>query len=159
VPRPHHNRSLAVLALASLAFSLAQTMVIPALGDLASELDTDATGVAWTLTGYLLAAAVATPVAGRLGDMFGKRRMLVLSLALFGGGAVVSAVGGTLHLVVLGRLLQGLGVGLRDQLGIRLPATRGAGGEEAEDGDENASHRRSQASSLPVLQALGERVR
>ena len=65
MPRPHYTRSLAVLALASLAFSLAQTMVIPALGDLAAELHTDATGVAWTLTGYLLAAAVATPVAGR----------------------------------------------------------------------------------------------
>src|SRR4051794_21732941 len=87
-------------------------MVIPALGDLATELDTDATGVAWTLTAYLLAAAVATPVAGRLGDMFGKRRMLVASLALFATGAAVSAVGSTLHVVVLGRLLQGLGGGI-----------------------------------------------
>ncbi len=107
-----HTRSLLVLALASLAFSVAQTAVIPALGDLTTSLDTDATGAAWTLTGYLLAAAVATPVAGRLGDMFGKRRMLVLSLVLFGLGAVVSAIGDTLEVVVAGRLLQGLGGGI-----------------------------------------------
>lgn len=105
-------RSLAVLGLAGLAFSLAQTMLIPALADIKERLGTDATGVAWTLTGYLLAAAVATPVFGRLGDMFGKRRMLVISLGFFAAGSVVSALGDTLAVVVAGRLLQGLGGGI-----------------------------------------------
>ncbi len=105
-------RSLAVLSLSGLAYSLAQTMLIPALGDLKERLHTDASGVAWTLTGFLLSAAIATPVFGRLGDMFGKRRMLVISLAFFGGGSVVSALGNTLGVVVMGRVLQGLGGGL-----------------------------------------------
>src|SRR4051812_33888069 len=112
VSRPSANRSLMILALAGLAFSLAQTTVIPALGDLKTRLGTDETGAAWTLTGYLLAAAVATPVAGRLGDMFGKRRMLVLSLLAFGAGSVVSAMGSTLGVVVAGRVLQGVGGGI-----------------------------------------------
>ena len=68
-------------------------MLIPALGELTTQLDTDASGIAWTLTAYLLAAAVATPVFGRLGDMFGKRRLLVISLALFAAGSAVSALG------------------------------------------------------------------
>lgn len=105
-------RSLAVLSLSGLAYSLAQTMLIPALGDLKERLATDESGVAWTLTGFLLSAAVATPVFGRLGDMFGKRRMLVVSLAFFGGGSVVSALGSSLGVVVAGRVLQGLGGGL-----------------------------------------------
>ena len=82
-------RSLLILSVAALAFALAQTTLIPALGVLAEELHTDASGVAWTLTAYLLAAAVCTPIFGRLGDMFGKRRLLVISLSVFAAGSVV----------------------------------------------------------------------
>jgi EmrB/QacA subfamily drug resistance transporter len=110
--RPHPMRSLLILSAAALAFSLAQTMLVPALGELMFQLDTDASGIAWVLTGYLLAAAVATPVAGRLGDMFGKRRMLVLSLLAFGLGSGVAALGSSLEVVVTGRVLQGLGGGI-----------------------------------------------
>lgn len=105
-------RTLAILSLAGLAFSLAQTTVIPALGDLKTRLGTDETGVAWTLTGYLLSAAVATPLFGRLGDMLGKRRMLVVSLGFFAAGSVVSALGTSLEVVVAGRVLQGVGGGI-----------------------------------------------
>jgi MFS family permease len=110
--RPHPNRSLLILSIAALAFALAQTTLIPALGELKTRLHTDASGVAWTLTGYLLAAAVFTPLFGRLGDMFGKRRMLVVSLGFFGAGSVVSALGNSLEVVVAGRVLQGVGGGI-----------------------------------------------
>jgi EmrB/QacA subfamily drug resistance transporter len=110
--RPHPMRSLMILGGAALAFSLAQTMLIPALGELTHRLDTDASGIAWVLTGYLLAAAVATPVAGRLGDMFGKRRLLVSSLLVFGAGSTVAALGSSLEVVVAGRVLQGFGGGI-----------------------------------------------
>ncbi len=112
MPRPHPLRSLLILSLAALAFALAQTMLIPALTELAKSLHTDASGVAWTVTGYLLAAAVCTPVFGRLGDMFGKRRLLVVALGLFGLGSVVSALGTSLEVVVAGRVLQGAGGGI-----------------------------------------------
>ena len=92
--RPHPMRSLLILSVAALAFALAQTTLIPALGELAEELDTDASGVAWTLTGYLLSAAVCTPIFGRLGDMFGKRRLLVISLGVFAGGLGRRGAGG-----------------------------------------------------------------
>jgi EmrB/QacA subfamily drug resistance transporter len=105
-------RSLLILSGGALAFALAQTTLIPTLGGLKRELGTDATGVAWVLTGYLLAAAVATPVMGRLGDMFGKRRLFVASLAIFAAGNVVSALGSSLEVVVAGRVLQGIGGGI-----------------------------------------------
>jgi EmrB/QacA subfamily drug resistance transporter len=104
--------TLLILAAGALAFALAQTTLIPTLGGLMSELGTDAEGVAWVLTGYLLAAAVATPVMGRLGDMFGKRRLFVASLAIFAAGNVVSALGSSLEVVVAGRVLQGIGGGI-----------------------------------------------
>jgi EmrB/QacA subfamily drug resistance transporter len=110
--RPHPMRSLLILSVAALAFALAQTTLIPALGELAHELDTDASGVAWTLTGYLLSAAVCTPIFGRLGDMFGKRRLLVISLGVFAGGSVVAALANSLEVLVAGRVLQGAGGGI-----------------------------------------------
>ena len=112
LPRPHPMRSLLILSVAALAFALAQTTLIPALGQLAEELDTDASGVAWTLTGYLLAAAVCTPLFGRLGDMFGKRRLLVISLGVFAAGSVVAALADSLEVLVAGRVLQGAGGGI-----------------------------------------------
>src|SRR3954447_13979076 len=105
-------RSLLILSIAALAFALAQTTLIPALGELKTALHTDSSGVAWTLTGYLLAAAVFTPLFGRLGDMFGKRRLLVISLGFFAAGSVVSALGDSLGVVVAGRVLQGVGGGI-----------------------------------------------
>jgi EmrB/QacA subfamily drug resistance transporter len=110
--RPHPMRTLFILSMSALAFSLAQTMLIPALGELTHQLGTDPSGIAWVLTGYLLAAAVATPLAGRLGDMFGKRRLLVVSLVAFGLGSTVAALGNSLELVVIGRVLQGAGGGI-----------------------------------------------
>jgi EmrB/QacA subfamily drug resistance transporter len=110
--RPHPMRSLLILSGGALAFALAQTTLIPTLGGLSRELGTDASGVAWVLTGYLLAAAVATPVMGRLGDMFGKRRLFVASLVLFAAGNVVSALGTSLEVIVAGRVLQGVGGGI-----------------------------------------------
>ena len=112
MPRPHPLRSLLILSLAALAFALAQTMLIPALTELAKSLNTDASGVAWTVTAYLLAAAVCTPVFGRLGDMFGKRRLLVVALGIFVAGSVLSALGTSLEVVVAGRVLQGAGGGI-----------------------------------------------
>ena len=110
--RPQPTRTLLILSLAALSFALAQTSLFPAIADLSRAFHTDAEGVAWTLTGYFLAAAVLTPVLGRLGDMFGKRRMLVVALLLFAAGNVLSAVGDTLAVVVAGRVVQGAGGGI-----------------------------------------------
>ena len=101
--RPHTTRTLGILGLAALAFALAQTTLIPAFPDLARGLHTDTSGVAWTLTGYLVSAAVFTPLVGRLGDIYGKRRLLVVALLAFAGGSVVAAVSASLWIVCAGR--------------------------------------------------------
>ena len=111
-PRPPALRSLLILGLAALSYALAQTTLIPALAELASRFHTDSSGVAWVVTGYLIAAAVLTPVFGRLGDIFGKRRLLVVALLVFAAGSVVSALGHSLAVIVAGRVLQGAGGGI-----------------------------------------------
>uniref|UniRef100_A0AAU2A0F6 MFS transporter n=1 Tax=Streptomyces sp. NBC_00093 TaxID=2975649 RepID=A0AAU2A0F6_9ACTN len=99
---------VAVLAFAGIVVSLMQTLVIPILPSLPRLLDASASNTAWAVTATLLAAAVATPVAGRLGDMYGKRRMLLVSLALLVTGAVVCALSDSLVPMIVGRALQGL---------------------------------------------------
>jgi EmrB/QacA subfamily drug resistance transporter len=110
--RPHTGRTLSILGLAALAYALAQTTVIPAIPDLMSALHTDESGVTWTLTAYLVSAAVFTPLVGRLGDIYGKRRLLVVALIAFAGGSVIAAVSASLWIVVAGRVVQGVGGGI-----------------------------------------------
>jgi EmrB/QacA subfamily drug resistance transporter len=109
VRRQHYGVTLAVLALSALAYALLQTMVAPALPDIQRHLHVSTSSVTWVLTVYLLMASVATPVLGRLGDMFGKERVLVGVLVLFGLGSVVAAVSHSLGLLIAGRAIQGAG--------------------------------------------------
>jgi EmrB/QacA subfamily drug resistance transporter len=110
--RPTPTRTLLILGIGTLGFVLAQTTVIPALGDLQRELGASTTGITWMVTAYLLVASIATPILGRLGDMFGKERLLAVSLALFAAGSVVSALSNSLTALIIGRGLQGLGGGV-----------------------------------------------
>jgi len=110
--RPSPTRTLLILGVGTLAFVLAQTTVIPALGELQRELGASASGIAWMVTAYLLVASIATPIFGRLGDMFGKERFLAISLALFAVGSVVCALADSLGPMIVGRALQGLGGGV-----------------------------------------------
>ncbi|MEV4611429.1 MFS transporter [Kitasatospora sp. NPDC049258] len=101
------NAVVAVLAGAGIVVSLMQTLVVPLIPELPRLLHTSSANASWTITATLLAGAVATPVLGRLGDMYGKRRVLLLSLGLMVIGSVVSALGGSLVPMVVGRALQG----------------------------------------------------
>jgi EmrB/QacA subfamily drug resistance transporter len=107
--RPHYAVTLAVLATSALAYALSQTMVAPALPQIQRQLDTSTTSVTWVLTVYLLTASIATPIVGRLGDMFGKERVLLYVLGTFGLGSLVGALSHTIGLLVLARAIQGVG--------------------------------------------------
>src|ERR1700755_3071075 len=103
---------LAVLALAALCVSLLQAMVSPALGSIAAALHVSPSDAAWALTAFLLSASVATPIIGRLGDIHGKRRVLIAALAVLAAGTLVSALATSLGVLVAGRVAQGVGGGI-----------------------------------------------
>jgi len=128
-PRP--GIDLLFLALAAAAFALAQTAIVPGIAIVGSELDATAADVGWVLTGYLISAAILTPVFGRLGDMVGKKRMLIASLALFAAGSVVAALAPSIWVLVAARVLQGAGGGIFPLcygiIGDSFPAERRGG--------------------------------
>src|ERR1041385_799851 len=100
---------LGVLSLSGGAYAMLQSLVVPALPVLQRDLHTSTAGVAWIFTSYLLAASVVTPIAGRLGDMFGKKRVLVVALWGLAVGSLLAAVVHTLPLMIAARTIQGLG--------------------------------------------------
>ena len=106
--RQHYGLTLAVLVVAALSFALSQTLVAPALPEIQRQLGTSTTAVTFVLTAYLLAASVATPVLGRLGDMFGKERLLVITLVLFAVGSLVAALSHSIEVLIAGRAIQGV---------------------------------------------------
>src|SRR3954471_2493708 len=110
--RPRAGLVLAVLALGALSYSVLQSIVAPALPTLAADLHTTATNATWVLTAFLLSASVLTPVFGRLGDIHGKHRLLVVALALLSLGTLVSALADSLGVMLAGRVLQGAGGGV-----------------------------------------------
>ncbi|HET6551860.1 MAG TPA: MFS transporter [Solirubrobacter sp.] len=111
--REDHTRVVFLsLLLAGMAFALSQTVVSPALPEIQREFHTNAASVAWILTGYLLAASVATPIVGKLGDLFGRARVLTAVLLVFAVGSVVCALAPSLGVLVLGRVIQGVGGGI-----------------------------------------------
>ncbi|MEV4786391.1 MFS transporter, partial [Streptomyces tuirus] len=125
---PRANALVAVLAFGGIVVSLMQTLVIPIVPELPRLLNAPASDTAWAVTATLLAAAVATPMTGRLGDMYGKRRMLLISLLMLVAGSVTAALSDSLAPMIVGRALQGLASGVIP-LGIsimrdELPAER-----------------------------------
>ncbi|MCW7943658.1 transporter [Streptomyces hygroscopicus] len=113
-----------VLAFAGIVVAVMQTLLVPVIKDLPQLLSTSPSNATWVLTSTLLSGAVATPIMGRLGDLYGKRRMLLTSLAVMVVGALVSGFTSTVLPMIVGRTLQGfamgaipLGIGLmRDML-------------------------------------------
>lgn len=119
---------IAVLACAGIVVALMQTLVVPIVGQLPTLLHATPADASWVLTAALLTGAVSTPVAGRLGDMYGKRRVLLGCLGLLVVGSVVCGLSDELVPMVTGRALQGGAVGVIP-LGISimrdvLPADR-----------------------------------
>ncbi|MGV9800011.1 MFS transporter [Mycobacterium sp. NPDC003449] len=115
MPKIHSGRAanggplIAVLAAAGISVSLMQTLVIPLVPQLPDLLGTSPANASWAITATLLTGAIATPVLGRLGDMYGPKRILVLCAAMLVTGSVVAAVTSSLIPLIIGRGLQGFG--------------------------------------------------
>src|SRR5215203_4548797 len=108
-PRQHYTVTLAILTLAGSAFSLQQTMVFPALSTFQREFGASTAWTTWILTAFLVAAAVTTPVLGRLGDQFGKKRVLIVSLSLFVLGCIGAAAAWSIWSLIAFRAVSGAG--------------------------------------------------
>jgi EmrB/QacA subfamily drug resistance transporter len=107
--RQHYGVTFAVLALAGAAYAMLQSTVAPALPVIQDELHASSTATAWVFTGYLLSASVLTPIVGRLGDMFGKERTLLISLGVLSVGVLMAALAKSISMLIFARIVQGSG--------------------------------------------------
>ena len=106
--RPRSGTLLVLfLSLGGLSFAVLQSLVAPALSTIGKDLDVGTSDVSWILTAYLLSASVLTPIFGRLGDMLGKRRILIVVLSLLFVGTLLAALAPNLGALIVGRALQG----------------------------------------------------
>jgi MFS family permease len=135
---------IAVLAFTGVAASFMQTILIPIQGQLPELLDASREDTAWVITVTLLVSAIFTPISGKLGDMYGKRRVALILLSLLIAGSVIAALSPTVVPLIVGRALQGTGMGViplgisilrdvlhKDRLGSAIAlvsATLGVGG-------------------------------
>ncbi len=111
-PRTHPTLILAVLSLAGLAYAVLSSAVIPALPTIQQSLHTTETGVAWLLTGFLLSASVGTAIIGRLGDIYGKERLLLWTLVILAAGTLLAALSTSLAMLIFARVIQGVAGGI-----------------------------------------------
>lgn len=118
-PTRRTGRVVAVLAYAGIVAAIMQTLVVPLIAELPQIFATSAANTSWIITITLLTGAVATPVAGKLGDMYGKRRIILILVVPMTLGSAVCAMADSLTPMIIGRGLQGLGIGLVP-LGISL---------------------------------------
>ena len=109
VERQHYNVTFTLLAVAAVAYALLQSLVAPALLTIQEDLHTTTAGAAWILTAYLLSASVITPIAGRLGDMYGKKRVRVAVLVVLALGTALAGLATTIGVMIVARLIQGAG--------------------------------------------------
>jgi MFS family permease len=115
MPQLYHRKTtsprltLAVLATVVAAFSMLQSLVTPALPVMQHDLHTSASTVTWVFTALLLSVSVATPLLGRIGDMVGKERTLLIGLVALAVGCLLAALAPNIGVLIAARVIQGLG--------------------------------------------------
>lgn len=108
-PARSPNLSVAALAMAMLLAALGISIVTVALPTLTRDFALPVTGAQWVVLAYLLSATVAIVMAGRLGDLFGHRRILLAGLVVFGAASAVCSVAPTIGMLIAARVVQGVG--------------------------------------------------
>src|SRR5271165_5221393 len=107
--RRHYRVTFVTLVVGVAGFALLQSLVLPVLPTIQRSLHTSQDTVTWVLTAYLLSASVFTPILGRVGDMVGKERMLVVTLGALAVGSVVAGLAHSITVLIIARAIQGIG--------------------------------------------------
>ena len=105
---------LVVVAAATsvLLLAMIQTLAVPALPQIGQQLGVSLTTVGWVTTSTMLAASAFTPLLGRLGDVYGHKRVVLAALVLTLAGSLVAALADSIGWLIFGRVLQGASFGL-----------------------------------------------
>ena len=103
---------LAVLSLVATMVMYAETMLIPAIPDLIKDFGTSYSMSSWILTAYLVSGAVMTPIAGKLSDIYGKKRILLIIMAIYTVGVSCAGFANNIYFMLVARAIQGIGIAM-----------------------------------------------
>ncbi|MGZ4923189.1 MAG: MFS transporter [Halobacteriota archaeon] len=103
---------LVILSLISIMVMFTESMLIPALPTIQAEFNSTVTWTSWVLSIYLVAGAVFTPIFGKLGDTYGKKKILIICMSLYTLGVIATGFAWNIQSLLVFRALQGLGMGM-----------------------------------------------
>jgi MFS family permease len=105
-------KTLGILSFLATMVMYAETMLIPAIPDLISHFHVSYTLSSWVLTAYLVSGAVMTPIAGKLSDIYGKKKLLLIVMLVYAVGVSIAGLAPTFELMLLARAIQGIGMSM-----------------------------------------------
>ena len=104
--------SLAILGSALLIAMYGETMLLPAIPDIIEEFDVSYTTSSWILSAYLIAGAVATPLGGKLSDIYGRKKMVMIILIIYIIGITLGGISSNITFLIIARVIQGIGISM-----------------------------------------------
>ena len=103
---------LAILSCVGMMAMFADTMILPAIPDLIKDFRITYNASSWILASFLITGAVMTPIAGRLSDMYGKKKILIIIVGIYTLGISVAAISTNFTVLVIARIMQGVGASM-----------------------------------------------
>ena len=103
---------LALLSCIATMVMYAETMLIPAIPDLIKDFHVSYSMSSWILTAYLVAGAVMTPIAGKLSDIYGRKKILLIIMVIYAVGVSLSAFATNIYFMIVARAIQGIGMSM-----------------------------------------------
>lgn len=104
--------ALSVISGLALITMFGETMVLPAIPDFIKDFDVSYNTSSWILSSYLIAGAVMTPIAGKLADLYGKKKVLLIVMMIYSTGILVGGFANTFSFMILARIAQGVGMSM-----------------------------------------------
>ncbi|MDQ2684575.1 MAG: MFS transporter [Thermoproteota archaeon] len=104
--------TLAILGSTILITMYGETMLLPAIGDIIKEFDISYSTSSWILTAYLISGAVMTPIAGKLSDIYGRKKMVLIIFVIYIIGIAIGGISNNIYMLILARVIQGIGISM-----------------------------------------------
>ena len=108
----HAWKLLGILSCIATMVMYAETMLIPAIPDLINEFKVSYGMSSWILASYLVSGAVMTPIAGKLSDIFGKKKILLIIMTIYLAGVSFAGLASNIQFMILARAIQGIGMSM-----------------------------------------------
>jgi MFS family permease len=104
--------TLAILGSSILITMYGETMLLPAIPDIITEFDISYNTASWILTAYLIAGAVMTPIAGKLSDIYGRKKMVLIIMIIYIIGICLGGLSSNITILIISRVIQGIGISM-----------------------------------------------